>query len=259
MKNLLAVIAAALSGCAAHKAALSAELEPLRFESAPAPPRILTENHFQRDKPTALGESELKTVLAAPVFLEENARVGVIPVAAGYSVDDGLPTVASPATLVDALESSGLFELASEVSADWPADKGIAGLRELAARYRAEYLVLYRHRFVEQSFLNAWGWSYLTLVAIPFARAHTLETAGVLEATLFDVKTGTILFTVFERVHEQVNETAFGLERRSAEMKKRLLEQAAQKLAAQMVQKCRRLAAVRPQKGGEAVSVAPPN
>ena len=35
-----------------------------------------------------------------------------------------------------------IFEVATEMSTDWPADGGISGLRELAARYRAEYLLL---------------------------------------------------------------------------------------------------------------------
>ncbi len=40
-------------------------------------------------------------------------------------------------------------------------------LRELAARYRSEYLLLYRHRFVDRSYTNAWGWLYLLAAARP--------------------------------------------------------------------------------------------
>ncbi|MBI3183322.1 MAG: hypothetical protein HYZ28_14390 [Myxococcales bacterium] len=244
-RPLVLALCLAAIGCA-HKAALRAELEPLRFEAPPTPPAILTENHFSRDVPAALSEAELKTILAAPVFLEEQARVGVVPVASRYEPDPDLPTVAAPAALADALEQSGMFELSSEVSTDWPTDRGIRGLRELAARYRTEYLVFYRHRFVDQSYLNPWAWGYLTGVGAIFLPGQTMEAAGVLEATLFDVKTGTILFTVFERVRKESQETPWDADRKRMALKRKLLEDAASRLADQVVAKCRRLAAARP-------------
>src|SRR5256885_2232839 len=127
-----------LAGCSTQRAAMSAELPPLQ----------LIEDHFERDRIGGLTEDHLREILDAPVFLEEHARLGVVPVAARYEPDEMTPTVAAPAELVAALEQTGMFEMASEVSTEWPTDRGMPGLRELAARYRSDYLLLYRHRFV---------------------------------------------------------------------------------------------------------------
>jgi hypothetical protein len=172
------------TGCATSRAVMPS-MQPLAFEAGPPAPATLDENHFARDR-TGVGEPELRAILSAPVYLEENARVGVLPVAVRYEVDEAVPVENAPAALVDGLESSGLVELATEISAEWPVDRGVAGLRELAARYRTEYLLLYRHRFVDADRPNPAAASYLTLIAALFVPGTTVETAGVLEATLFD-------------------------------------------------------------------------
>jgi hypothetical protein len=56
-------------------------------------------------------------------------------------------------------------------------------------------------------------------------------------------RTGTILFTVYERVRASSDETPWYPDRKLGAMKVRLLEQAAGKLAEQVVSKVRRLAA----------------
>ena len=235
-----------LSGCAMSKGAMRAELPPLVLDSPAPPPQILTEDHFTQDKPASISEAELKSILAAPVFLEETARVGVVPVAGRYELDAEVPTISVPGVLAESLESSNLFGASSEISTDWPADRGVAGLREIAARYRTEYLVLYRQRFVDQSYANPWAVGYATLVGAFFLPANTLEAAGVLEATFFDVKTGTILFTVYERVQGFAEVNNWQNDRKLQALKRRLLSEASQKLADQVVHKCRRLAAARP-------------
>jgi hypothetical protein len=181
------------------------------------------------------------------VFLEPDARLGVVPVATCYEPDPDLPLAVVPHQLSQDMEDSGLFEVTTEVSTDWPTDRGISGLRELAARYRSEYLLLYRHRFVDRTYTNAWGWAYVTVLAVPFVPSQTIETAGVLEATLFDVKTGTLLFTVFERVHAESDENLWHNDRKRREMKTRLLTGAAERLSAQVVAKTRFLVAARPE------------
>jgi hypothetical protein len=239
------------TGCAAHKP-LAAEMAPMSFSGAegaaaePAPPPILTENHFSRDRVGGITEEALREVLAAPVFLEEKARVGIVPVQGSYALDMEVPLPSVTAALADALDMSGEFELSSEMSTDFPADRGISGLRELAARYRCDYLLIYRHRFVDASYMNPVAWGYLTVLGALFLPGQTIESAGVLEATLFDVKTGTLLFTVNERVHdqEQVNIWHNGL--KTQWMKKKMLETATQKLADQVVGKIRRLVVARP-------------
>lgn len=242
-RHILVVLIVITSGCAAMKQEVA--LRPLTFDSAPAAPAALTENHFSRDR-SAIAEAELKQILASPVFLEEHARVGVVPVAMRYEVDEAVPVEGAPASLVDALEGSGLVELATEVTSEWPIDRGIPGLRELAARYRTEYLLLYRHRFVDAARPNPAALSYLTLIAALFVPGTTVESAGVLEATLFDVKTGTILFTVHERVAEEAMVAPPAAEVRLQRMHRALVQMAAKRLADQVVLRCQRLVASRP-------------
>lgn len=254
------------TGCAAHQA-LAPELAPMAFTSseaqdaAPAAPPILTENRFSRDNAGSISEEALREVLASPVFLEEKARVGIVPVQGSYALDMDVPLPAVTAALAEALDTSGEFELASEVSTDFPVDRGISGLRELAARYRCDYLLIYRHRFVEDSYLNPVAWGYVTVLGALFLPGHTIESAGVLEATLFDVKTGTLLFTVNERVHEQQSVNMWHPRLKTQWMKRRMLETATQKLADQVVGKIRRLVAARPapeRRSSKAVVSSPP-
>jgi hypothetical protein len=243
------------TGCATSRAPLAASMPAMDFGSSEAlserPPPILTENHFSRDRAGSISEAELREVLAAPVFLEEKTRVGIVPVQGSYALDTDVPLPSVPAVLADALDTSGEFELASEVSTDFPVDRGIAGLRELAARYRCDYLLIYRHRFVDASYMNPVAWGYLSVVGALFLPGHTIESAGVLEATLFDVKTGTLLFTVNERVHSQERVNLWHNELKTQWMKKQMLERATQKLADQVVGKIRRLVVARPAPGAK--------
>ncbi len=247
MKPLaLPLFAVALVGCA-HAPLASPELAPMSFEGVVAPtPKVLEDNHFARDKVGGVGEAELKEILAAPVFLESDARLGVVPVAGAYALDGEVPLQAAPGTLADALEAAGVFQLTSEISTDWPVDRGLPGLRELGARYRSEYLLLFRARFAEQSYANGWAWLYPTILGAFLAPGNTVEQAGVLEATLYDVKTGTLLFTVHERVRGAEKASPPTASRHSDELQRRLIAEAVPKLADQVVAKCRRLALARP-------------
>ena len=231
----------ALTGCAASRAAMPT----LAVYPLAEPAQVLEENHFSRDL-MGVGEPELRQILAAPVFLEEHARIGVLPVRAGYAPDDGVPVEGAPATLTDALDGSGLFDLASEVATDWPTTTGTAGLRELAARYRTEYVLLYRHRFADVTHANGFAAGFVTLIGALFLPGTTIESAGVLEATLFDVKTGTILFTVHERVRSEAISLPLSVEGRMASMHRDMLKDAAKKLSVQVLLRCQRLVATRP-------------
>lgn len=245
MRLIAPVLFACLFTACMHAPLPMPELAPMAFESTPAPQ--LSANHFQQDRVAGLGEAELRAILDAPVFLEEGARLGVLPVATRYELDGAVPQEATPAEVSDTLEGSGLFELTTEVTTDWPTDRGVPGLRELAARYRVEYLLLYRQRFSEDQHSNGWAALYPTIIGVFAVPGETVEQAGVLEATLFDVKTGTILFTVHERVRGEVTTTVPFASHRSIELRKKLLAEAGPKLALQVVAKCRRLAVARPQ------------
>lgn len=236
-----ALAAALLFSCASSRSA------PLQFEAATAPtaPPALVDDYFTRDRSGAIGEAELKEVLAAPVVLEAGARVGVVPVSSGFAPTDRVPREGVAASLAAALEETGLVELATEIAPDWPADRGLPGLRELAARYRCDYLLLYRHRVESSRFPNGWAALYATVVGLLFVPGVSHEAHGVLEASLFDVKTGTVIFTAHERVHGQDISTAPGGARTGELLERRLVEQAAPKLAEAVRERFRRLAALR--------------
>lgn len=240
---LLVCSSLVLAACAAGRAPLRASLEPI---AATTPP-VLTENHFARDVMGELREGELREILGAPVFLEEGARVGIVPVETGYAPDPDVPVVGVPGLLAKLLDESGHFEAVSEVTTDWPTGGSVAGLRELAARYRAEYLLLYRHRFVDRAWTNAWALSWLTFVGGFVTPQRTLEVAGVVEATLFDVKTGTLLFTTYERTHERSDENIWQNDRKRGDMKMRLLAKATRGLGDKVLDQVRRLVAARPE------------
>ena len=242
--TLVCSASAIACGNAAEQGAFATTTPAAVATYAPAPP-LLANDFFSRDGSGSIGEDDLKTVLAAPVLLEAEARIGVIQVVDGYQTDTGMPLVDVPAVLTQALQAAGLFDVATEISTDWPADRGIPGLRELAARYRSDYVLLYRHRFVDETYANAWGWLYPTVVGIFVAPAHTLEATGVLEATLFDVKTGTILFTAFERVRGASKESIWHKDRKRRDLKEELMSAHAEALADAVVSQCRMLAAAR--------------
>lgn len=242
------------TGCAsAHPVASLAPLALLEA-SKPAP---LTEDHFSRDNSGNLTPGQLKEILEAPVYLAANARLGVVPVADGYAPGTELPLPTLPAELTRALEGSGEFEMATEVTTDWPTDRGVSGLRELAARYRAAYLLLYRQRFVDDSYANAWAVLDPTIIGALVTPNQTLETDGVLEATLFDVQTGTLLFTVYARVHDTTRATVWHDAHKLAAMQRALQEHSAKELADRVLEKVRRLAAARPAPQGDATASLP--
>lgn len=243
------------TGCAASRAAMPS-LPSYSLAALPAPAAVLEDNHFARDR-MGVGETELKQILATPVFLEEHARIGVLPVRTGYAPDDGVPVEAAPATLTDALDGSGLFDLASEISTEWPTTSGTAGLRELAARYRTEYVLLYRHRFADATRPNGFAAGFVTILGAFFLPGTTIESAGVLEATLFDVKTGTILFTVHERVRSEAIAAPPGVEGRLTVMHREMVKDAARKLSEQVLLRCQRLVATRPANAAPVAELTP--
>lgn len=240
MRHLALALLMLASGCATSRALQYPVMSPL------------AENHFERDR-IAMGEDELRAILSAPIFLEEHARIGVLPVSSGYAPQYEVPVERAPAALTAALDGSGLFEQSSELSSDFPITRGIAGLRELAARYRTEYLLLYRHRFADGAHANPLAVGYITILGAFVLPGTTVESAGVLEATLFDVKTGTILFTVFERVTKEGMSTPPGVEQRWKTMHREMVAEATSKLSAQVLEQLQRLVASRPRNTREAV------
>jgi len=222
------------SACAAARLPAPA-LAPMAIE--PAVPVPLANNHFAQDQTRHISEEHLRAVLAAPVLIEAEARIGVVPVRTDYGPDDAVPLAKVPRVLSDRLASTRSFAQVTEISTDWPQDRGISGLRALAARYRSEYLLLYRHRFVDDAYTNGWGASYATVLAAFFVPSRTLRTSGVLEATLFEVKSGTILFTAYERVYAESDENVWANDRKLRALQERLVDTAADRLGEQVLEK----------------------
>ena len=238
---LLAALSLLAAGCAA-----SASQSRQATESAGAagqPKRKLTRDHFKRDRSGQLTEAQLNQILEAPIDIEEGARLGVVPVESDYELDGEIPLTRVPRQLSQSLEDTGYFEVATEVGTQWPTTRSIAGLRELAARYRSKYLLLYRHRFVKRSRANAWGWTYPTIVGLFSMPGKTVEVSGVLEATLFDVRTGTILFTVYERVRDQRKMNIWHNRHKRRAMKRKMLDDGTDELSSKVTDKVSRLVA----------------
>ena len=153
-KTMNTHLAAALLLTAAEGIAGCAHLpvqDPALAAPAAIPAAILAEDHFQGDRIGTLSEGALRAILEAPVALDESQRIGVLTVTDSYRPERGIPLPGVPAELARGLEASGFFQAASEMTTDRPAGGDVPGLRELAARYRSGYLLLYRQRFVDDA------------------------------------------------------------------------------------------------------------
>lgn len=192
---LVAVFAAAC-GAPAHKMSSA----PMAAAAAPAPaaPAPLERSLFARDPGGQLSEDALQKILAAPIELELPARVGVIPVMTpadwrGPGPDHRVPS--GMATLVERLRRDSSFSLVTQTMVIPSGALGMEALREMAARYRLRYVILYREVLAKRGSLNSWAWGYATLVGALFLPGQRQEVYGYIEASMFDVKTGLLMFT----------------------------------------------------------------
>jgi hypothetical protein len=188
-----------------------ARYQSARLAPAPAP---VDRSLFARDPGGQLGEEALQRLLAAPVELVLPARVGVLPIVTaedwrGPSPDwKRVPAGVAPfARALRGLGPCGTqgasaacpespFGVVTEMLPIPSGALGMEALREAAARYALRYLLLYREGVRRRERANGWAAGYATLVGMLFLPGQTLEVDGYLEASLFDVKTGLLLFTV---------------------------------------------------------------
>jgi rhombotail lipoprotein len=56
-------------------------------------------------------------------------------------------------------------------------------------------VILYREVLRSKKKVNRWAWGYATLVGATFLPGQQHEVWGYIEASMFDVKTGTMMFT----------------------------------------------------------------
>jgi hypothetical protein len=198
---VLVVVSALVSGCSAKMRMASSSMPSAQSASIgePVAPPPLDRSVFARDPNGQLSEEMLQKILASPIELDLPSRVGVLPIITatdwrGPSPDfDRVPAGVSP--LVARLRKDAAFSLVTEMMPIPSGALGMEALREVAGRYRLRYVVLYREVLAKKNHRNAWAWGYATAVGALFLPGKQHEVYGYIEATMFDVKTGLLMFT----------------------------------------------------------------
>ena len=189
-----------LAGCAAKMKMASAPMAASAPSmAAPAAPPPLDRSVFARDPSGQLSEDALQKILASPIELDLPSRVGVLPILTatdwrGPSPDyEHVPPGVAP--LVMRLRKDPAFSLVTEMMPIPSGALGMEALREVSARYRLRYVILYREVLAKKHYQNKWTWGYATLFGAFFLPGKQHEVYGYIEATMFDVKTGLLMFT----------------------------------------------------------------
>jgi len=224
MAVLALILAVAVAGCASAGSRMASA--PMAAAPAGAPPP-LAQSLFAKDPNGALTEDQIQTILAAPIEIELPARVGVMPILTatswrGPSPDyDRVPAGVAP--FVKRLRETKPFTLVTEIMPIPSGALGMEALREVAARYRLRYLVLYREVLAHKDRMNAWAWGYITGVGALFLPGRTLEVFGYVEASMFDVKTGVLMFTSRRSVYGSRSSNNWHGHDKAAKLEARLL------------------------------------
>jgi hypothetical protein len=201
---LSALLSMAATGCAAPKMDM-APRAPVQAAAPEAPaPAVQERSFYARDANGSLTEDQLQKVLAMPIDLQLPARVGVVALGRPYDASEGAHVRArgvAARRLAKALVGGDVFSHVTDMSTDLPRAEGIEGLRVLASRYRLRYLLLYTERFEDDTHANGWAALYATGIGVLLAPGVTVESHGIAQVDLLDVRTGTILFSVVEPMH----------------------------------------------------------
>jgi hypothetical protein len=193
---------AVLAGCGASRGmyaskAMAAPAMAPAAEAAPPPP--LERSLFARNPDGTLSEDHLQEILDSPIELDLPARVGVLPIVTAKDWRGPNPAYDVPAgvqAFVKTLRGAEHFTLVTEIMPIPSGALGMEALREMAARYRLRYIILYREQYARRERANGWAAGYATIVGAFFLPGATLYVDGYIEASLFDVKTGLLMFTV---------------------------------------------------------------
>lgn len=233
-----------VGGCAGQAPVMKTRVVSFTHQ-ARARPRPLTRSVFKKpDNRENMSEEVIQRVINAPLEPTFPARAGVLVLDAPFSertYTQLVPGDEAPQLLARSLEKSKHFVMVSDISPYLVKGQNIEALRELATRYRLRYLVVFNRRFVDHSHYNRWGWSWVSVVGIPFAPAYSLQTNGLFEATLMDVRTGTFLFTTQVHVEAYQQATPWNSEEKLAALQLEVARRASRKLSAKFLHKCRRL------------------
>ena len=205
-RGVSALFAASLVACASSSQKPSApaayrgaeaEVAPSMAQPSAAPvPPPLEQSLFARNPQGQLTEEALQKILVSPIELELPARVGVLPILTASDWRGPSPDYAAvpsgAGAFAKAMRSAEAFTLVTEVMPIPSGALGMEALREVAARYKLRYLFLYRQE-VSQVAVDDEAPRKLF-----GPRYQRLETRVSLEVSMFDVKTGLLLFTVRE-------------------------------------------------------------
>jgi hypothetical protein len=234
---ILPLLALLSTGCAAaHEPAMARS--PEAPAAMPAPPPVLQRSLFSKDSTGALSEGDLQQVLESTIDLQFPARVGVVPLAEPFN-PQGPVSIATRSVaardLARALIGQPHFSHVSDISTELPNVGGIEGLRLIAARYRMRYLLLYSERFEDSTHLNGWAWLYPTVLGMFVAPGVTVESSGLAQADLLDVRTGTILFSVVQPLDVSQQSLMVGAARSHREHQREAAAKGAKALAKRVV------------------------
>ncbi|MFN0253569.1 MAG: hypothetical protein ACKV2T_42270 [Kofleriaceae bacterium] len=196
--SLVLLLGLVTLGCGASQKMATSAIAAGQAPAMPSAPPPLDKSLFDRNPHGALTEENLQKILAAPIELELPARVGLIPIMTakdwrGPGPDNRVPSGVEP--LVEALRKSPHFTLLTQTMVIPSGALGMEALREIAARYRLRYAMLYREVLADDSMLTAVAWGYATIVGALFLPGNRQEVWGYTELSMFDVKTGTLMFT----------------------------------------------------------------
>jgi hypothetical protein len=195
--SVVSILALSAAACGSRAGMASAAMPSA--VSAPMAPAPLDHSLFAKDPNGQLGEDSLQTILASPIELDLPSRVGVLPIVTaadwrGPNPDfDHVPAGLAP--LVTRLRKDQAFSLVTEMMPIPSGALGMEALREAAARYRLRYILLYREVIERKHRLNSWAFGYATVIGAAFLPGQDQEVYGYIELTMFDVKTGLLMFT----------------------------------------------------------------
>jgi hypothetical protein len=208
MLRLTILVSLFLAACAGARHMASAPM--MAGATAAVAPPPLDRSLFARDPNGQLSEDALQRIIASPIELDLPARVGVMAVSSandwrGPGPDAGVPPGLSP--LVDRLRRDASFSLVTQTMVIPSGSLGMEALRENAARYRLRYLILYREVIAKHTTLGPWAWGYVTGIGALFLPGKEQEVYGYIEASMFDVKTGLLMFTTRRSIaaHDTTN------------------------------------------------------
>jgi len=205
--SLLVCLALVIVGCAAGPNMKSARVaaEPTAAAAVPPP---LDRSVFDKNPGGQLTEENLQRILASPIELALPSRVGVLPISTakdwhGPNPDHQVPP--GVANFVATLRRDSAFSLVTQTMVIPSGALGMEALRETAARYRLRYLLLYREVLAKKSRFSPWAAGYATVVGALFLPGQQQEVYGYIEASMFDVKTGLLMFTTRRSILAQQN------------------------------------------------------